>query len=264
MEDESTLPILWEDNQCLVVGKPAGLFAQAPPDIPSVESSLRKQLCRPGQDSTPYVGLPHRLDRATSGALLIARNQRALKRFGQQFQSRKVGKYYLAVSSPSGTLPKSEDNWEDYIRKVDGQPRAEIVVEGHGGRLAHLTAVPAFCSAENILWLVRLHTGRMHQIRLQAASRGWPILGDLTYGRCGWGDLPRDPRQAAIALHALRIEFRHPKSGKVVAVTAPLPENWRRLDTALLQCAYAIEMKSKSQAESQWDEALALEFLFAR
>ncbi|GIX00332.1 MAG: RNA pseudouridine synthase [Pirellulaceae bacterium] len=232
------IPILCEDPSFLVINKPAGWLCQAPPGVPNLQAELAAQIKqRDGHPGNPFVGLPHRLDRSTTGTLLVARHQRALKRFCAQFQSRKIRKWYLAVVE--GELPPGAPmRWIDYVRKLPGQPVAEIVPDRAAEHAreavleAHVLAAADGCS----LLKIDLHTGRMHQIRIQAASRGWPVVGDQLYGAnrvlapvATSADSDTAYREMRIALHAARLEFFHPTTAKKVHVVAPLPEYWHEL-----------------------------------
>jgi 23S rRNA pseudouridine1911/1915/1917 synthase len=212
------------------VNKPAGLFTQSGPGIPSVETELRSLLsARADAPATPFIGLPHRLDRGTSGVLLVARNQRALKRFGKQFESRLVNKTYLAIVENEMKL--DEGTWIDWMRKIPERSQAEILAEDHPeAKQAILHFRVLARSTSQSLVQIRLETGRMHQIRLQFSSRGFPILGDDTYGSTvPWGVADDDDKRWSPALHAWRIEFRHPLTAKVTSVSAPVPEAWNFL-----------------------------------
>lgn len=250
---QQPVEILWEESTALVVNKPAGILTQGAAGIDTLETRLRNFLkVRDQHSGSPYVGLPHRIDRPVSGALLVARNLRAVQRFGAQFQSRKIEKIYWAMTS--GHLDEATEmgldantqgakegwvSWQDYMRKIPDRPVAEIVDEGAtGAKLAvlHFRLLKRLQTSEGeprSLVEVRLETGRMHQIRLQFASRGWPLLGDSMYGsNVGFGPQVEDLRCKAIALHSRTICFRHPKSGVEVSVTAPLPR-WNLHETDL-------------------------------
>lgn len=236
--------ILHEEPHFMVIDKPVGLFTQAAPGVESVHTRLTAQIkVRDEYTGTPFIGLPHRLDRGTSGVLLIAKNQRALSRFGDQFHSRKIGKYYFAAVV--GELPAGTVDWSDYVRKVTDQPIAEICeAEAEGAKLAQLSARSLASAGGVSLLLIKLHTGRMHQIRIQAASRGLKILGDTTYGGPEFFDIDdegeEDSELASMALHALRLEIRHPQTAKQMAFTAAPPASWvnlpRELQTAMNEC----------------------------
>ncbi len=243
-EATASISILHEESHFMVIDKPVGLFTQAAPGVESVHTRLTLQLKTRDQHSgTPFIGLPHRLDRGTSGVLLIAKNQRALSRFGDQFHSRKIGKYYLAAVV--GEVSAEPVEWSDYVRKVTDQPIAEICDAGaEGAKLAQLTARSLASAGGVSLLLIKLHTGRMHQIRIQAASRGLRILGDTTYGGPEFFDIDDENEEsselASMALHAVRLEIRHPQTAKQMAFTAKPPPTWlnlpRELRTAMTEC----------------------------
>jgi 23S rRNA pseudouridine1911/1915/1917 synthase len=222
------IEILYENGPCLVVCKPFGLLTQAPPGIDSLESRIKEFLRqREGKTGNLYLGVPHRLDRPASGAMVFARHSRAARRLAEQFEGRLVHKVYWACVE--GHVESAEGTWTDLMRKIPDQPRAEIVPDGHpDARLAvlHYRLVAAGPWGS---WLeIELETGRMHQIRLQAASRGHPLLGDAMYGSTiAFGPQFDDWRLRAIALHARSLSFRHPMTRAPVGVTAPAPEPWK-------------------------------------
>src|SRR5437763_1057582 len=116
--------ILFEQGPCLVMLKPAGLLTQAPPGIDSLELRLRTFLKQ--RDLKPgniYLGMPHRLDRPVSGAIVFARHVRACRRLSEQFSGRLVRKRYWTFVE--GTVSPSAGTWEDWLRKVPGEARAE-------------------------------------------------------------------------------------------------------------------------------------------
>jgi len=223
----------------LAVAKPAGLPTQAPTDIDSVESLVRQQLfgtafnaaTAAGRRRHPggFLGIPHRLDRAVSGVLLLGTTPRATRHLSRQFERRQVRKTYLAVLVPAGTVPPPAGamfEWHDTIRKVDDEPRVEIVPPGTtGGREATTNGhVRAVGDGTLVVELEPL-TGRMHQLRVQAAARGMPVLGDLAYGGppLAAPQTTAEPRDRAIALHAWRITFLDPETAAETTVTCPPP-----------------------------------------
>jgi len=239
------IPIVYEESHFLLVNKPAALFSQAAAHIDSLQSLLTQQLkVRDAHLGEPFVGLPHRLDRGTSGIMLIARNQRALKRFGEQFQSRKVVKHYLAVVE--GEFPTLAQSWHDHLRKIVDQPKAEIVSAAEAGaKPAVATASRLFYEDGLSLLLVQLETGRMHQIRVQAAARGYPILGDAAYGaQRGFGSTVAEAEVSHVhpplPLHAWSLQFYHPKTAKAMKFAASVPESWSSLPDALWQYAHSL------------------------
>ncbi|MCG8587405.1 MAG: RNA pseudouridine synthase, partial [Pirellulales bacterium] len=223
----SELDVLYDERPCLVVNKPPGLLTQAPPGIDSVEVRVKDLFRqRDGKTGNVYAGVPHRLDRPASGAIVMARHVRATRRLAEQFETRRVRKVYWAVVE--GELPDAQGIWEDAIRKVPGEARGEIVErDDPDGRMASLSyRVLGTCSAGTWLEIV-LETGRYHQIRVQAASRGLPIVGDEQYGaNLSFGEQFEDVRLRAIALHARLLAFEHPKTREPVEVIAPPPEAW--------------------------------------
>jgi len=250
------LRILYEEPHFMVIDKPVGLFTQAAPGVESAQTRLTAQIkARDQHTGTPFVGLPHRLDRGTSGVLLIARNQRALSRFGEQFHSRKIGKYYFAAVV--GELPDESLEWSDYVCKVVDQPIAEICdAAAEGAKLAQLTVRRLAAAGGVSLLLIKLHTGRMHQIRIQAASRGLRILGDTTYGGPEFFDIDDESDDegelASMALHALRLEIRHPQTAKQLAFTADPPGTWENLPRHLFSAMEACVERSRSENNVAW------------
>ena len=228
----NALHILFEDNHCLAVAKPAPLLTQGvPPGIPTLEAMvkayLKERYHKPGN---VYLGIPHRLDRPVSGVVLFARNSKAARRLAEQFQNRQVKKVYWAVVEPalSGELPPVEGVWEDWLLKVKEQARSERVTEDTVGARRAVLRFRRLRESENgALLEIEPETGRMHQIRVQAASRGWPVLGDVLYGaRLPFGPPAELPRNRIIALHARSLTFLHPIRYEPLTLTAPLPETW--------------------------------------
>jgi 23S rRNA pseudouridine1911/1915/1917 synthase len=231
-----SITILHEEPSYLVVNKPTGLFTQAAPGIESVETQLRSLLSsRPNAPEHPFVGLPHRLDRGTSGILLIARNQRALKRFCSQFASRLVRKWYLAVVE--NQLDTDEGTWIDWMRKIPEQARAEILPSDHPEAKKAILHFKVLAKSDRCSFVqIELETGRMHQIRLQAASRGFPVVGDEVYGSCQvWDKASDDEGRKNVALHAWKLEFRHPLTAVIRQVTAMVPPSWNQLNEEWLE-----------------------------
>lgn len=231
MEDAaSEVDLIWEEHPCLVLNKPAGVLTQAPPEIDSLDKRLRAFLKRrEDHPGNPYVGVPHRLDRPTSGAIVFARHVRATRRLSEQFAGRIVDKVYWALVQ--GEVQPISGQWNDIMRKIPNQPKAELVDRKHpDGRTAVLNYEVLRHDAFGSWLRIRLETGRMHQIRLQCASRGHAVLGDVDYGsNVHFGPAVTHWRNRWIALHARSIGFRHPKSRERVDVEAPLWPAWLEL-----------------------------------
>jgi 23S rRNA pseudouridine1911/1915/1917 synthase len=219
--------ILFENGPCLAVCKPSGLPTQAPPGIDSLEVRIKSFLKE--RDAPPhevYLGIPHRLDRPASGAMVFALRRRAAHKLSKQFEHRTVKKIYWACvegrpDPPAGT-------WQDYVRKVFGHPLAEVVPADHPEARLAVLHYRTIASTPWGAWLeIELETGRTHQIRIQAASHGHAVVGDFQYGaKIPFGPRHADERLLAIALHARTLEFDHTTSKERIVVTAPPPEIW--------------------------------------
>lgn len=230
----ATPRILFEDEHCLALFKPAGQLVQgtwAPPGETTLEQDARRHLA-PADPDAAYLGIVHRLDRPVSGVLLWAKTPKAARRLAGQFEKRAVVKEYWAVvetdapdALPGPSRPLAEvDVWEDWLTpRTDESGKIRVVPEGTpGARLATTrTLVDASATLPNGLRFLRLwpETGRTHQLRVQAASRGTPVVGDAIYG----ATLPFAP---GVALHARSLQVRHPTSSAPLALVAPLPDSW--------------------------------------
>lgn len=231
----SSLPIdiLYENGPVLVVNKEAGVLTQAPRGIDSMEVRVkeyyRHQEGKPA-DANIYLGITHRMDRPTTGALIFARHIRAAQRICAQFAERTISKTYWAFVE--GQVTPDEGTWTDYLHKRHGIPQPEVVNADHpAGKHAILHYRVLWHSASGSWLEIELETGRTHQIRIQAKSRGYVIVGDEDYGsRTPFGEFKEQPRERPIALHARFIGFRHPMTGEPVSVTAPLPSAWKALE----------------------------------
>jgi 23S rRNA pseudouridine1911/1915/1917 synthase len=242
------LSILFEDDHCLALAKPAGQFSQgawAPEGEITLETAVRRYL-DPADPHSVYVGFVHRLDRPTSGVILWAKTEKAARRLAIQFQKRSAVKEYWAVVE-SNKSPASREAapdvggaggdagglvWHDWLSRADLTGRVSAVDRNTPGAREALTRLcinPAPPSLPPGCCWLRLwpQTGRTHQLRIQAARRGTPILGDVTYGA-----RPRFAHVNRIALHARSLLLKHPISGGDLLLLAPIPAWWRdeRLD----------------------------------
>jgi len=225
------LVVLFEDNHCLAVAKPAPLLTQGvPPGILTLESLakayLKEKYAKPGN---VYLGIPHRLDRPVSGVVLFARNTKAAQRLAEQFQKHQVVKTYLAAVE--GNVEPEQGQWEDWLLKIPEEARSKRVsAEVPGARHAVLDYRRLAAGPGITLLEIQPRTGRMHQIRVQAAERGWPVLGDVHYGsKLPFGPVASLPRERVIALHARSLMFLHPIRFEPITVVAPLPDYWSHL-----------------------------------
>ena len=226
------LDVLYEDGPCLVVNKPAGLLTQAPAGIDSLEVQVKEFYRRregKSSDANIYLGLPHRLDRPVSGAIVLARHVRAARKLAAQFENRTVSKTYWAFVQ--GQVAPDEGTWTDYLHKRHGLAQAAVVDADHPAAKHAVLHYRVLWHGPLGSWLeIELETGRTHQIRIQAASRGYAVVGDSQYG----SDLPfggsyDEPRDRPIALHARQLGFLHPMTQQPVDVVAPLPTAWDAL-----------------------------------
>lgn len=220
-----TLDVLLEDNHCLAVNKPAGLPSQADATgaaslVDLARSYLKAKYAKPGD---VYLGLVHRLDRPTSGVVLLARTSKAAGRLSEQFRSGTIEKVYWAIVEGAPAEPEGE--WIDRLEKLASQNVTRVL---EGSALGGKEARARFRVVERLGGLTQLElrpgTGRGHQLRVQLASRGMPILGDIKYG--GLGRLKALDGGSRIALHARGLGFIHPTRREAIWVEAPLPADW--------------------------------------
>lgn len=232
---------LFERSGVVAIAKPSGLATQAPPGLPSVEAWLRGLL-----PAGAYLGVPHRLDRAVSGVLLMATTPRAARQLSRQFERRQVTKTYVAMlAAGDATKPVAGAavEWRDRIAKCPDVAQARVVATDDPAGREAVTVARILSEVEPGRWLVELApvTGRMHQLRVQAAARGMPVVGDTLYGGPALEGGPAlddadtaASRRQPIALHALSIRFRDPDADEEVVVTAALPPQWPAAAAALL------------------------------
>ena len=245
-----TMHVIQESNGVVAVWKPAGLATQAPMGIPSAESWLRRQLH--GDNAGGYLGVPHRLDRGVSGVVLFAATPRAARKLSRQFERREVRKTYLAIVACGDVAQETLERmsaeavtWRDTLEKISDEARARIVPADEPGGREAVTLARIRCRLPSDRLLLELSpvTGRMHQLRLQAAARGLLILGDDLYGVAdeAWMKPPQmkpqqtessavpsvdDARMRPIALHACRITYADPDTRSEVTIEAALPTYW--------------------------------------
>ncbi len=218
-------PVLFEDEHLLAVDKPAGTAVHGGS---GVSFGVIEQLRR-ARPQARMLELVHRLDRETSGVLLVAKKRSALTRLQDQFRERETGKTYLAVVS--GAWPANKKVIDLPLRKdlvsggeADGERRVRVTTpdDPEGQRSISLVKVARRCAGCTLLE-VTIKTGRTHQIRVHLASQGHPILGDDKYGDFALNRTLQRQGLKRMFLHAWRLQFVHPASGEPIALQAPLP-----------------------------------------
>jgi 23S rRNA pseudouridine1911/1915/1917 synthase len=239
-----TLKKLFEDEWLLVIDKPAGLTVHPGAgekretvldifrhEYPAIEAMAESD--RPG--------IVHRLDKDTSGVLILAKSEEAVAAMQALFQEREMAKTYLALVKGemrfrNGTID------QPLARSLRHRARFEVVGEEREDRREAQTEFSVIREFEKFTFVKLMpRTGRTHQLRVHLAHFGNPVLGDVLYNKSRGKDFPR------LALHAFRIEFDHPFSGARIQVTSPLPRDLRRymIENAIKKDAAPIKAKGK-------------------
>lgn len=219
------LEVLYEDNHCLAVNKPAGLLTQGdvtgePTVLEAAREYLKEKYQKPGN---VFVGLVHRLDRPTSGALVLARTSKGASRLSEQFRRGDVEKTYWAIVE--GTPEQPEGEWSDTLRKDESRNLVRVVNAGTPGGQEASLGYRVLEEGQGVTLLeVKPRTGRGHQIRVQLAARGLPIVGDRKYDAAttvlAADGLPR------VGLHARSLRFSRPTGPGEIFLTAGVPSDW--------------------------------------
>lgn len=212
--------VLYEDNHIIVINKAAGEIVQGDKTgdkslCDTMKLYIKEKYAKPGN---VFIGLPHRLDRPVSGIVVFAKTSKALERLNRMFSEGSVKKIYWAMTKEKPQQPEADiDSWILRNEKMNKSFSYPKEVKGAKRALLHYKQIDA--SQNYNLIEVELKTGRHHQIRCQLASIGCPIKGDLKYGA------KRSNPDGSISLHARYIEFIHPVSKELIAITAPLPDD---------------------------------------
>jgi 23S rRNA pseudouridine1911/1915/1917 synthase len=224
------LSVLHEDRDLVVLDKAAGMVVH--PARGSPHSTVVNALLGRYASSLPRLGLVHRLDKDTSGCLVVARNEAALAALQAQWKGRSVEKVYLAICH--GALAREGTLDTPYGRHRRDRTRFTGRLASARRAVTAWRAVEPF-RTEATLAEVTLHTGRTHQIRVHLAEAGHPLLADAVYG--GTRREARLPAQSRArraaeaigrqALHASRLAFDHPRTGRRISFEAPLPADFR-------------------------------------
>jgi 23S rRNA pseudouridine1911/1915/1917 synthase len=214
------LSILYEDDDLLVLNKPPGLVVH--PGAGHSEHTLVNALLHhcsnlSGIGGEERPGIVHRLDKETSGCLVVAKNDEAHRSLSTQFAGRSVDKIYLALVS--GRLRKKTGVIDAAITRHPVH-RARMTATASRGRAAKTEYRVAAESADASLVECRIHSGRTHQVRVHLLHLGHPVLGDRTYAGKRAGDFPRQ------MLHAWKLGFTHPRTGERKMFEAPPPDDF--------------------------------------
>lgn len=229
------LDILYEDSQLLIINKPAGMVVHPAPGhytgtlVHALLGHCGEQLTGVGGVQRP--GIVHRLDKNTTGAIVVAKTERALHHLQKQIQDKTAKREYLGLVHGAPKVEQGTIN-QPIGRHPKHRKKMAIVPEEKGGR----TAVTHWKIAERLghhtLMHFQLETGRTHQIRVHSAYLNLPIVGDAEYG--SRRSLKRQLSGVKLpgqALHAFRLTLEHPMNYQSISVEAPLPQHWQNLLT---------------------------------
>ena len=214
------IQILYEDNHIIIVNKRVGDIVQGDKtgDTPLseiVKKYIQLKYQKPGE---VFLGVTHRIDRPTSGAVIFARTSKALERLNEMLRDHKIEKVYWAVVK--NELPKLANTLIHFLKKNPKNNKSttySTAIEGSKKAVLHYQLLKKLDHYS--LLEIHLETGRHHQIRAQLAAIGCPIKGDLKYG------FPRSNADGGIHLNAKKISFIHPVSNQNIIITAPLPDD---------------------------------------
>lgn len=218
------LAVLYEDSDLIVIDKPAGLVVHPAPGHAAdtlVNALLHHCADLQGIGGELRPGIVHRLDKDTSGVLVVAKNQPTHAALVAQFSSHAIRKEYLALAW--GTPKKPAGTVELPIGRHPVHRQKMAVTEKGRAAVTHYEVLAAGPLAS--LLRVRIETGRTHQIRVHLAHLGHPVVGDATYGRARHG-LPADLKIPRQMLHAHVLELVHPRTGRPLVCTAPPPPDF--------------------------------------
>lgn len=229
------LQVVFQDSDLMVIDKPAGMVVH--PGAGNRAGTLVNALLahHPSSVSLPRAGLVHRLDKETSGLLVVACSQRAHTRLTEMMQARDIRREYQALVCG---VPVAGGTVDEPIARHPGDRKRMAVRSGGRDAVTHFTVLERYRA--HALLAVTLETGRTHQIRVHLAHRRFPIVGDPVYGRRMV--LPKSPAPELVALlqgfrrqalHAARLSFAHPVDGSPLSFEAELPDDFRLLRDGL-------------------------------
>jgi len=225
--EDIPLDVLYEDDDVIAINKPAGMVVHAGAgriDGTLVNALLHRFGALSGVGGDLRPGIVHRLDKGTSGVILVARSDAAHRALAAQFAARTVRKTYLALVEG---IVKSDNGFVDQPITRDPTRRTRMTARLSRGRAAHTEFTVRERYTRSTLLEVRIGTGRTHQIRVHMSWLGHAVVGDTLYGAAARAELDRP------WLHAWRVEFTSPSTGKKIALEAPLPEELTRYAAGL-------------------------------
>lgn len=229
-----TLSIIFEDNHLMIIDKPDGLVVHPGAGVP--DQTLLNGLLAHHHDAQnlPRAGIVHRLDKNTSGCLLVAKTLSCFHALTQMLSQRTINRYYMAITD--GILHQSITVDQPIGRHPVDRKKMAVVTHGKHA-VTHVKPIKRL--TEHTLIECKLETGRTHQIRVHLANLGHPLIGDPTYGKPrGYRCLPQEKRHEVMnfprqALHAYRLELTHPITDESLRINSPLPEDMTNLITLL-------------------------------
>ena len=214
--------VIFEDEHLLVINKPVGLVVHPAPG--NWSGTLLNGLLErdPNAVLLPRAGIVHRLDKDTSGLMVIARTRQAMDALVQKIAAREVSRLYLALGLRSWVGSKERDVSESIGRDARNRLRMAVVASDNQNGKTAKTSIKLLQNCEQgCLVLCRLHTGRTHQIRVHMAHIGHPLVADIVYGGAHAAGMVRQ------ALHAEQLAFEHPVTGELLHFVASLPQDFK-------------------------------------
>lgn len=215
--------ILHEDNHLIIYNKPPGMLVQWDKDrivkpLEEIARDYQREKKGKNPDENVYIGLPHRIDRLTSGIVIVCKTSKSLERMCDLFSNRQIHKTYWAIIE-KGDLPR-EGHWVNYLRKIENHNKSYVSdVDKPMHKRAELK-YKIIAELDNFMLAeIDLMTGRHHQIRAQFAHHGFPIRGDVKY------NYKRANEDGFFDLHSKYIRFTHPVSNEEIVIDAPVRDD---------------------------------------
>ena len=212
--------VLYEDNHLIIVNKPPRIPVQGDKTgdetlLDIIKAYIKKKYNKPGN---VYLGLPHRIDRPTSGIVILSKTSKSLSKMSELFREKKIiKKYWAVVKNP---LEIESGKLVHFLKKNRSLNKSFVGVKEKMGFLkAELNYKLVKKLTNYFLYEIELISGRHHQIRVQFSTMGSPIKGDIKYG------FARTNKNSSIHLHSRQVEFTHPIKKNIIKVTAPTPTN---------------------------------------